>query len=53
MKWLKQLFCWHKYEKDGFIEEYENGIRYSIRRYKCSKCGKVILVDGRYDTMKG
>lgn len=46
---FKQLFCKHDYEKIGFYQEIEFGIRYPIRIYKCTKCGKVIHVDGRKD----
>ena len=55
LKWFgrQQILCQHQYEKIGFSEAHENGVRYSIRSYRCSKCGKEILVDGRYDTMKG
>ena len=49
LKCLKKIFCKHTYEKVGFYEEIEYGIRYSIRIYRCSKCGKVIHRDGRID----
>ena len=59
-KFLKQLFCKHKYEKsdDGkeiywrsFCEEYDEqrNERYAVREYMCLKCGKKIWVDGRCD----
>lgn len=47
--YLQKLFCNHQYVKIGFRDEYENGLRYSVRKYKCSKCGKEIWIDGRYD----
>lgn len=46
---LKRLFCRHDYRKVGFYEQQENGIRYSVRIYRCKKCGKEIHVDGRKD----
>lgn len=49
MKKLRQWFCKHDYEKIGWYEQQEYGIRFSIRIYKCQKCGKVINVDGRKD----
>lgn len=49
---LVQLFCCHHYQKVGFRESQEVGIRYSIRKYKCSKCGKEVWVDGRFDSNK-
>ena len=44
-----RLFCNHDYEKIDFYEAIDRGIRYSVRIYRCSKCGKVIHVDGRKD----
>jgi hypothetical protein len=49
MKKLKKFLCNHDYRKIGFHEEEENGVRYSVRTYKCKKCGKEINVDGRKD----
>lgn len=48
---FKKLFCKHNYEKIDFIEALDNftNVRYSIRIYQCTKCGKEIEVDGRYD----
>ena len=48
MNKLRQWFCRHEYKKIGFYEEMEYGIRYSVRVYKCTKCGKEIHIDGRY-----
>ena len=42
-----KLFCKHEYEKIDYYEKVEHGIRYSVRIYKCKKCGKEIHVDGR------
>lgn len=55
LKWFRnqQILCQHQYEEIGFIEAYDGGIRYSVRSYRCHKCGKEILVDGRHDKMKG
>lgn len=53
MNWLVQLFCRHQYQKIGFRVEQEHGIRYSMRRYRCLKCQKEILVDGRHDNIGG
>lgn len=47
-KIFKRLFCKHSYIKIGFKQEEENGIRFSIRHYKCEKCGKEIYQDARY-----
>ena len=44
-----KLCCPHMYLMTGYREEQEAGIRYSMRRYECQKCGKVIWVDGRHD----
>lgn len=40
---LAQLFCCHQYQKVGFREVQQAGIRYSVRKYRCSKCGKEVL----------
>lgn len=53
MKWFSMWFCRHQYQKVGFVEAQKAGIRYSVRRYKCAKCGKEIWIDGRFDNMKG
>lgn len=50
---LKQLFCKHDYEQYGFRVEEQNNIRFSMRLYKCKKCGKEIWVDGRKDSIGG
>ena len=49
--WFKQLFCKHDYKKTGWDECYDEkrNERYTIRYYTCQKCGKRIVVDGRYD----
>ena len=47
MKILKKWFCKHDYEKVGFREEEQSNIRFSMRLYKCRRCGKEIWVDGR------
>lgn len=52
LKFFKQLFCKHNYKKVGFRQEVERGIRYSVRNYKCNKCGKSIWVDGRDDYLE-
>lgn len=49
MKTIKHWFCKHQYEKKAFKEEERNNIRFSMRLYRCSKCGKEIWVDGRND----
>lgn len=46
---FRQLFCKHQFEKTGYFENIAGGILYSIRIYKCQKCGKEIHVDGRHD----
>lgn len=48
MKRIKMLFCWHFYEKIGFEIESNGYERYSVRQYRCKKCGKTIWVDARY-----
>lgn len=54
-KWLKRkldkLFCKHEYEKIGYDEVEEHNLRFSVRYYRCRKCGKEICVDGRIDTV--
>lgn len=50
-KFFKKLFCVHKYERKCWyatMDDHTNE-RYSVRLYKCKKCGKEIWVDGRYD----
>lgn len=44
-------FCQHDYEKIAWREQYDRvrEVRYSVRRYKCTKCNKKIWVDGRCD----
>lgn len=49
MKMFRNLLCKHEYEKVGFYEQQEYGIRYPVRIYKCTKCGNEIHVDGRKD----
>jgi hypothetical protein len=48
MRFLKQVFCKHEYEKEeikgGFIVE--DGWLVVPYRYKCKKCGKVRAADG-------
>ena len=48
---LKRLFCNHKYIKVDWYQTDNRYKRYSMRKYKCEKCGKEIWVDGRYDTL--
>jgi DNA-directed RNA polymerase subunit RPC12/RpoP len=50
-EFFKKLFCKHDYWKTGWDEEYDevHNERYTIRYYTCQKCGKKIVVDGRYD----
>lgn len=49
MKWFRKWFCKHEYEKIDYYENISYGILYSVRIYKCKKCGKEICVDGRKD----
>ena len=47
---LRQMLCDnHDYWKIGFREAEENNVRFSMRHYRCDKCGKEIWVDGRVD----
>ena len=50
-KWFKQLFCLHDYDRVEYCPKFDTstGFWYSLRRYRCSKCGKEIWVDGRND----
>lgn len=50
-KFFKQLFCKHDYEQTSWYDEYDKNynLRYSVRMYRCVKCGKQIQVDGRFD----
>ena len=48
---FRRLTCKHDYVKDGWYEDSNGYIRYAMRQYHCEKCGKVIVVDGRYDTI--
>ena len=49
-----KLFCKHDYKQIDFYEAETSGggLRYSIRIYKCQKCGKEIEIDGRKDWIK-
>ena len=51
MNKIRQIFCKHIYEKIAWQEEYDDhkNERFSMRFYKCQKCGKEIWVDGRMD----
>lgn len=49
VKKLKEIFCRHNYVKVGFKEEELNNIMFSMRLYKCRKCGKEVWIDGRKD----
>lgn len=51
IRFLRKLFCKHNYQEIAWYEEYDEhrNERYSVRLYKCNKCGKEIWVDGRYD----
>ena len=48
---LKKMFCKHGYELISWYEEFDKccNIRYSVRTYRCIKCGKRKEVDGRKD----
>ena len=48
---FRRLFCKHDYKKIAWREEYDKyrNERYAARLYRCSKCGKQIWIDGRYD----
>lgn len=50
---LKKIFCIHDYEKISWYEEYDKNtnMRYSLRMYRCTKCGKKLQVDGRRDPL--
>lgn len=48
-KAIRMTFCKHEYQKIAFKQEEDANVRYSIRLYRCSKCGKEIWVDGRND----
>lgn len=45
---IRKLFCWHDYRYVSFHEAEDDGVRYSMRTYRCEKCGKTICVDARY-----
>ena len=51
-KFFKQLFCRHNWYYSDYIEKIDEktNTRYSMRKYVCQKCRKVIWVDGRYDS---
>ena len=53
LRFFKRLFCKHSWKKIAWHEEYDHfrHERYAIRWYECSKCGKIITVDGRYDNI--
>lgn len=45
-------FCRHRWRRTGFEEKLEHGISYSMRTYECTKCDKVMTVDGRFDKVQ-
>lgn len=45
--WLKRLFCKHNYKYVGYRQQENYHVRYSERFYRCTKCGKYKIVDGR------
>ena len=55
MSKIRKLFCRHKYNKISYYEEYDKyrNIRYSVRFYKCEKCGQlhknIIATDDNFD----
>ena len=51
---LRQAFCRHRWKKIGFFEGLDgnHNVRYSIRRYECTKCGRVSHQDGRHDRLE-
>lgn len=48
---INRFFCSHEFEKTGYDEVMENNLRFSIRHYRCRKCGKEVSVDSRIDTI--
>ena len=48
-KWLISLFCRHKFVKVGWFESTDGNVRFSMRKYRCKRCGKERWVDGRND----
>lgn len=51
LKRLKRLFCRHDWEQKAVFQDVDpvHNVRYGIRRYACSRCGKVSYQDGRHD----
>lgn len=47
-----KLFCRHRWRRAGFEEKLEHGISYSMCTYECTKCDKVMTVDGRFDKVQ-
>ena len=48
-KWLSSLFCRHEFIQVGWFESMDGNIRFSMRRYRCKRCGKERWIDGRND----
>lgn len=51
LKLLKRIFHKHDWVKVDFRQEYDGyrNMRYAIKIYKCSECGKVKETDGRHE----
>lgn len=50
-KFIKQLFCKHDYHRTNWCECYSDGTTFSVREYRCTKCGHVQYTDSRKDTI--
>lgn len=48
---IKQLTCRHTWERKAAFPVQENGLRYSILRYICPRCGKTVYADSRSDSI--
>lgn len=49
---IKSILCKHSWTKIGFYEEIDHGIRYSMRKYACTKCHRERYADGRNDPIE-
>ncbi len=55
IKYPGKKFCRHRYAQSGYHEATteplsgQQPVRYSVRHYQCSKCGRIVFVDGYTD----
>lgn len=50
---IRRLFCRHEWTKAAVYQETDpvHNIRYPVRKYRCTKCGRASAQDGRHDRL--